>query len=69
MADIEAKEIKLVPIDKLKPNPLNRNSHPKNQIKRLEKIIKAQGFRSPIVVSNRSGLIVAGHGRLQAAKI
>ena len=26
------------------------------------------GWRHPIIVSNQSGLIVAGHGRLEAAK-
>lgn len=32
------------------------------------KLIEYQGFRQPIIVSNRSGLVVAGHGRLEAAK-
>jgi ParB-like chromosome segregation protein Spo0J len=68
MSNIEATEIKIVNVDKLRPNPKNRNIHPNEQIKRLEKIIKYQGFRSPVVVSNRSGFIVAGHGRLLAAK-
>lgn len=60
---------KIVNINELKPNPRNPNKHPKNQIELLAKIIKYQGWRSPIVVSNRSGLIVKGHGRLDAAKI
>lgn len=50
------------------PNPKNTNVHSKEQIERLAKIINYQGFRSPIVVSNRSGFIVAGHARLEAAK-
>lgn len=57
-----------VDINKLKPHPKNTNHHPKEQIERLAKIINYQGFRSPIVVSNLSGFIVAGHGRLEAAK-
>lgn len=65
---IEAKDIKLVKIKELKPNPKNRNKHPEEQIERLADIIKYQGFRQPIVVSNRTGLVVAGHGRLEAAK-
>jgi len=65
---IEAKDIKIVPLTALKPNKKNRNLHPKDQIERLCETIKYQGFRSPLIVSNRSGLIVAGHGRYEAAK-
>lgn len=58
----------LVELSKLVPNPKNNNKHPKEQIERLAKIIDFQGQRSPIVVSNRSGFIVKGHGRLEAIK-
>lgn len=57
----------LLTLEKIIPNPLNPNTHPKEQIKLLAQIIKAQGWRAPITVSTRSGYIVAGHGRLQAA--
>ncbi len=57
----------LVPIGKLVPNPRNPNQHPKEQIKLLAQIIQGQGWRAPITVSKRSGYIVRGHGRLQAA--
>jgi len=53
----------------LKPNPLNPNTHPKEQIKMLAEIIEKTGWRAPITVSTRSGFIVKGHGRLQAAKL
>ena len=52
----------------LKEHPKNRNTHTRNQIKRLAKLIQDQGFRVPIIVSELSGFIVAGHGRLVAAK-
>lgn len=57
-----------VEIEKLKSHPKNSNKHPQEQIERLAKIINYQGFRNPITVSNLSGYIVAGHGRLEAAK-
>ena len=57
----------LIPIGKAVPNPKNPNNHPKEQIELLAKIIQAQGWRQPITISTRSGLIVKGHGRLQAA--
>lgn len=58
----------LVPLAELKPHPRNPNQHPQAQIKLLAEIIRRQGWRAPIVVSKRSGFIVAGHGRLQAAR-
>lgn len=61
-------EITWVEIGKLKPNPKNPNKHSKDQIDRLVKLIKYQGWRHPIIVSNQSDLVVAGHGKLEAAK-
>jgi DNA modification methylase len=58
----------LLPLEKIIPNPLNPNKHPKEQIVLLAQIIKAQGWRAPITISTRSGYIVAGHGRLAAAQ-
>src|SRR5262245_5749664 len=59
----------MVGIEKLVTNPRNPNQHPQTQIALLAKVINHQGWRSPIVVSNRSGFIVAGHGRFEAAKL
>lgn len=61
-------DIKLTKITKLNPNPKNRNKHSKEQVERLAKLIDHYGWRLPIIVSNQSGLIVSGHGRLLAAK-
>lgn len=58
----------VVEINKLKENPRNPNTHPSVQIDLLAQIIKKTGWRAPITVSNLSGFIVKGHGRLQAAK-
>jgi len=59
----------LVEVGELVPNPNNPNTHSKEQIALLAKILKIQGFRQAIVVSKRSGFIVKGHGRLEAAKL
>ncbi|PTY02747.1 chromosome partitioning protein ParB [Verrucomicrobia bacterium LW23] len=58
----------LVPTGDLKPNPRNPNKHPEGQIALLVKAIRYFGWRHTILVSRRSGLIVAGHGRLLAAQ-
>jgi hypothetical protein len=68
MSEIKSKNIELVDIDSIIPNPKNANRHSIEQIKRLEKLIKYQGFRNPLIVSNRTGFLIVGHGRLEAAK-
>lgn len=59
---------KLLKIEELIPHPKNPNTHPQSQIKILAQNIRYHGWRHPIVVSKLSGYIVAGHGRLEAAK-
>lgn len=68
MALIKAKEIKMVSLDQIKLNPKNRNKHPKEQIDQLVKILEYQGFRRPVTISNRTGLLTCGEGRYLAAK-
>ncbi len=69
MVSVDCAHDALVETEKLIPNPRNPNKHPQKQLDLLAKIIKNQGFRNPIVVSNRSGFIVKGHARLEAAKM
>lgn len=58
----------IVDVAKLIPNPANPNTHPPEQIQALGRIIaEHNGWRQPITVSTRSGFIVKGHGRLEAA--
>lgn len=57
-----------LPVNELSPHPKNRNQHPPEQITRLAKLIDYQGQRHPVIVSNLSGHIVVGHGRLEAIK-
>lgn len=59
----------IVPTVSLIGNPRNPNKHPDSQIKLLAQIIGTQGWRAPITVSNRSGFVVRGHGRLLAAQL
>lgn len=68
VSDVYCAHTKLVDIEKVIPNPRNPNKHSAKQIDLLAKIIDAQGWRAPITVSNRSGFIVRGHGRLMAAQ-
>ena len=67
MSRIDCAYDAMVDTASLVPNPRNPNKHPKAQIDLLAKIL-SNCWRNPIVVSNRSGFIVKGHARLEAAK-
>jgi hypothetical protein len=66
---VHCKHTKMEDIVNLVPHPQNPNKHPDKQIALLAKIIKNSGWRSPIVISKKTGFIVSGHGRLEAAKL
>ena len=59
----------LVDWSTLKPHPKNYNRHPSEQVALLAKNIRALGWRHPVIVSKLSGYIVAGHARVEAAKL
>jgi DNA modification methylase len=54
-------------VDNLIPDPHNARTHPKRQIDQLKASIQEFGFTNPIL-ADPEGRIIAGHGRLQAAK-
>src|SRR5712675_1101301 len=49
------------------PDPRNARTHPKRQIDQLKASIEAFGFTNPIL-ADPEGRMIAGHGRLQAAR-
>ncbi len=55
-------------VKELKPRPSNPRTHSKKQIKQLADSIQRFGFVVPIIVDG-TGHILAGHGRLAAAKM
>lgn len=55
------------PLDRLIPSPRNARTHDKAQIAEIAGSIRAFGFANPILVSP-VGDIIAGHGRLAAAR-
>lgn len=60
--------IELVPISRLEPYAGNPMVHPDSQIRELANMIKEFGFKQPII-ADINGVIIAGHGRLLAAKL
>src|SRR6202158_996124 len=49
------------------PDPRNPRTHPKRRVDQLKASIEACGFTNPIL-ADPEGNIIAGHGRLQAAR-
>jgi DNA modification methylase len=54
-------------LQSLVPDPRNARTHPKRQIEQIVASIRAFGFTNPIL-ADPEGVIIAGHGRLRAAK-
>lgn len=55
------------PVGELVPDPRNARTHSKRQVEQIVASIREFGFSNPILVDD-AGLLIAGHGRLLAAK-
>src|SRR6202047_5499475 len=60
--------IEHVSVLSLKPHPRNARRHSKGQIKQIAASIERFGFSTPVLIADDGG-IVAGHGRVAAAKL
>ena len=60
-------EVEYWPIEDVKPYPENARIHSPDQIKRIAASMQDNDWTNPILIGS-SGFIVAGHGRLEAAK-
>jgi ParB/RepB/Spo0J family partition protein len=57
----------VVAIDQVKPHPRNARTHSKKQIRQIAASIRALGFAAPVLIDEHN-VLIAGHGRLEAAK-
>jgi DNA modification methylase len=66
----EAFELQVIyrAIETLTPFARNARTHSRSQIRKLRDSIQNFGFVNPILI-NQSGTIIAGHGRVEAAKL
>src|SRR5256714_9721132 len=55
-------------ISELKPYPRNARTHSRKQVKQISAAIMGFGFTNPVLI-DESDQIIAGHGRVQAAKL
>ncbi len=59
--------LELIAIDKLIPYTNNPRTHSDEQIKKIQSSIREFGFVNPVLIDKDCG-IIAGHGRVEAAK-
>jgi ParB-like chromosome segregation protein Spo0J len=59
--------LEIVAIDKLIPYANNARTHSDDQIKKIQASLREFGFVNPVLIDKDCG-IIAGHGRVEAAK-
>jgi ParB-like chromosome segregation protein Spo0J len=62
-----APRIEWVAIETVHPNPKNARTHSRNQRRRIAASIRKFGFINPVIV-DENRMVLAGHGRLEAAR-
>lgn len=58
----------LTPLAELKPDPINARAHDERNLEAITDSLKMFGWRSVIVARSSDKMVLAGHGRLEAAK-
>lgn len=66
--ETQSSKIEIHKISKLRPYPGNARTHSKKQIRQISSSIERFGFTNPVLVSDELE-IIAGHGRVEAAKL
>lgn len=61
-------KLKFVPVTSLRPYGRNARTHSKKQIRQIANSIEWFGFTNPVVIGD-DGEVLAGHGRVEAAKL
>ena len=59
--------IEYIPVKELRPYAANARTHSRKQIRQIAKSIEKFGFCNPVLIDD-SKQIIAGHGRVEAAK-
>jgi DNA modification methylase len=63
-----ASAVEPMPVASLQPHPGNARTHSKRQIRQIADSIRRFGFTNPVLIG-QNGEIIAGHGRVEAAKL
>jgi DNA modification methylase len=65
---MKTQEVVQTPIDTLRPAKANARVHSKKQLKQIARSIQRYGFNAPVLIGDDHE-IIAGHGRVEAAKL
>jgi DNA modification methylase len=65
---IDARRVEHISTTALKPQAANARTHSRAQIRQIARSIQRFGFNNPILVDQHNN-IIAGHGRVEAAKL
>ena len=61
-------KIEYTPVHELRPYPNNARTHSRKQIRQIARSIEKFGFCNPVLIDD-TNQIIAGHGRVEAAKV
>lgn len=64
----QIEQIEQIAPDRLKPWARNARTHSKKQIRQISESIRTFGFTNPVLI-DATNIILAGHGRVEAAKL
>lgn len=62
------RNIEVLPLERLTPYKGNARTHTKKQIRQIAESIRRYGFNNPVLIDD-AGEVIAGHGRIEAAKL
>lgn len=65
---VEPERLESMAVADLRPHERNPRTHSKKQVEQIAASIKRFGFTNPVLV-DRDGQVIAGHGRIEAAKL
>jgi ParB-like chromosome segregation protein Spo0J len=63
-----ARALETLPIDELRPWPRNARTHSRKQVRQIAESIQRLGFTNPVLIDG-DNQILAGHGRVEGAKL
>lgn len=65
---IEPERLESMAVADLRPHDRNPRTHSKKQVEQITESIRRFGFTNPVLV-DKDGQVIAGHGRIEAAKL
>ena len=68
MQDLRELRVAMTPVASLRPHAHNPRTHSRRQVRQIADSIRTFGFVNPVLIDADGG-VIAGHGRIEAAKL